>query len=550
MSKKLFLNNAYGILGFDASATEREVIRRQKEIEALLRIGNCPDYEYDVIPENDYRTEKNAADAAQRLLSLDKVIKENFFWFYIKDSADKRAVKLFREKKFTDALEVLKSKTVSSKSTIALRNLAVFESLVFSVSHTKKFLNASLKSWKAILDSDKQWSDFEKIITLNNPNISHENVEVFRKNVGKYLSGFYSDIAKESNKPEIFAAYSQAFSKHANDAIEDVIAPMVEIIRETSKSIEEFGAEVYVRNGLACLKQSKVLEGYMDALNAAFARIEQLGDVVYNSSIATTYRDEAAMTVNKTAAKIFNNIPDDTDVSKSLRVQISTMLEDAYNFCSAKSLTEEHLKKARSTFAYSMDSIAHRDDWREFDRNMRMGYTSLAIRSLDKILMDLSICEEYRADLEKIREKFSYNHEKEPDGYYQALAESDDGDDDTFELPEAEDEEEDESEEEGGYNVTKVSVLERKLDKTTDPTDIAIGFMIAIVISGVIVGAIIGIVALIVSLSTSNRISSAERECNKYGLESYTCKSSQKKNDVKCDYGLENGEYVVKCEVD
>ena len=48
MSKTLFTENAYNVLGLDSSASEKEILKRSREIENLLKIDEVPGYDLDL----------------------------------------------------------------------------------------------------------------------------------------------------------------------------------------------------------------------------------------------------------------------------------------------------------------------------------------------------------------------------------------------------------------------------------------------------------------------------------------------------------------------
>ena len=88
MSKTFFTENAYNVLGLDSSASEKEILKRSREIENLLKIDEIPEYELDLPFSKEVRTETKVKKAAERLTTPDKKIIETFFWFFLKDNTD------------------------------------------------------------------------------------------------------------------------------------------------------------------------------------------------------------------------------------------------------------------------------------------------------------------------------------------------------------------------------------------------------------------------------------------------------------------------------
>ena len=89
-------NNAYHILGLDTSASEKELLKRSKEIINRIKIDDTPEYDLDLGMFEDFRTEDSVKEALQRLQAPKKRIREYFFWFQISDSVDEQALGLLK----------------------------------------------------------------------------------------------------------------------------------------------------------------------------------------------------------------------------------------------------------------------------------------------------------------------------------------------------------------------------------------------------------------------------------------------------------------------
>ena len=69
-------------LGLDTSASEKNILKRSKEIVNHLKVDDTPVYDLDVGFLKDFRTEDAVKDALQRLQASKKRIKEYFFWYH------------------------------------------------------------------------------------------------------------------------------------------------------------------------------------------------------------------------------------------------------------------------------------------------------------------------------------------------------------------------------------------------------------------------------------------------------------------------------------
>ena len=76
-------NNAYRILGLDATASQKEILKRHNEITSRLKIDDCPEYDLDIGVPKKFRTEEAVKIALKELQSPKENIKEYFFWFQI-----------------------------------------------------------------------------------------------------------------------------------------------------------------------------------------------------------------------------------------------------------------------------------------------------------------------------------------------------------------------------------------------------------------------------------------------------------------------------------
>ena len=359
MSRALFTENAYNILGLDSSASEKEILKRSREIENLLKIDEVPEYDSDLPFSKDVRTEAKVKKAAERLTTPDKKIAETFFWFFIKDNVDEKALKLFREGDPVKALEVLQSKAAASPNNFtAMRNKAVLESLIFTEKAQNKYLEASLKSWQTILTSDKQWSDFKKVYKLNNPDASDALFENFEKNVEKILAGFYESMSKTEGKPEVYAAFGKRFSAHSDSFERDTLDPLLNKLDDLTRKIQKFKPEFdessYDKDDKCLVEGSRdLIEKFKNESDAITDDIQALGDKVWNSSKAKVVRDKNALALRGLAVIVSNNSnPVKYSIDKRL---IDDVLDTAYNISSEGSVVEKKLEDDLKT-AKEMDA--------------------------------------------------------------------------------------------------------------------------------------------------------------------------------------------------
>ncbi|NQU83549.1 MAG: hypothetical protein HQ536_02455, partial [Parcubacteria group bacterium] len=107
--QNLLKNNAYHILGLDITSSQKDILKRSKEIIKRLQIDDFPEYALDINMFDDFRTESTAREAVQKLQSPKKKIKEYFFWLQIIDEVDAEALELIKLKDYKKALKTWES---------------------------------------------------------------------------------------------------------------------------------------------------------------------------------------------------------------------------------------------------------------------------------------------------------------------------------------------------------------------------------------------------------------------------------------------------------
>lgn len=489
MSKTFFTENAYNVLGLDSSASEKEILKRSREIENLLKIDEIPEYELDLPFSKEVRTETKVKKAAERLTTPDKKIIETFFWFFIKDNTDEKALKLFKDGDYVGALETLQSKvTASPNSFTAVRNKAVLESLIFTEKAQNKYLEASLKSWQTILISDKQWADFKKVYRLNNPDVSDTLFENFKKNAEKILAGFYESMSKTADKPEIYAAYSKRFSAHSDSFDKDTLDPLLNKLNACTEKIHrytiEFDTNDYQTKKWLSEKSRDKITDLKDEADAITDEIQALGKGVWDNSKTKVVRDKNAAALRGLAIDIVNNsdvfdCPEDKELADEV-------LETAYNICSDDSATEKRIEKDQKDFGGLESAKLFKEKFDSVTRHIEARRFNLAVSEIDELLAMDDIPEETKANLRSIRYKCSNASTYASSSYVGRTGG-------------------------GGWGW--------------------LGWLIVAIICGIIWFAI--------HQSNQNKLNDTLNICSKKGISSSECKSSQSKNGVTCkDSGL------------
>ena len=303
---KLFSHNAYNILGLDSSATQKEIIRQSKKLAATLGIEESVSLANDInVICKPARTEVSVKHAAERLNSPTKRIYEYFFWFEAGTKDDEHALDLLRRNRYDEALELWQAR--ADKSSTALRNLAIASSIIFESTGYKKYLKLSLGTWKALVSSDKFWSHFEKIYSLNDEiSTSKETIIDFRDTLSDQLSDFYSDVSNERKDDTMYQAYIVSLGVKSQKVHEEVLSPIFEQIHKGLKELEDIS--ITDSDTTLSTQSSMLIKRVVKRLDESFQKIKNLG--LYDDTDAKSMRDEAAKVINALATKIYNGLGD------------------------------------------------------------------------------------------------------------------------------------------------------------------------------------------------------------------------------------------------
>lgn len=505
MSRVLFTENAYSILGLESSASEKEILKRSREIENLLKIDEVPEYDIDFVFSKDSRTEAKVKKAAEKLTSPNKKIIETFFWIFIKDSIDEKALKLFRDGNYVDAIDVLQSKiTASPHSFTTIKNKAVLESLIFTEKAQKKYLEASIKSWKEILHSDKQWSDFKKIYKLNNPDVSDVLFNSFRKNAEKILSEFYEGMCKHEKDPAIYAAFSDHFTVHSESFEKNTLDPLLNNLNDLTRRISKYDIDFDVvghdgKRKHVSETSAKIITKFKDTSDEITDEIVEFGDGVWQSSKVKVVRDNNAMALRRLAIDIINSsdifeYPIDKELADGI-------LEVAYNICSDNSVVEKKIEKDQEDFEKIESAKKFKEKFDKAMGHVETRHFGLAISEIDELLSMDDVSEETKANLRNLRCKCANAN---------TLTTSYSKNSKSYKTP-----------------YTK-----------KNGSDLAwLGWLILAII--------IGTIWFAIHQSNQNKLNETLNICADKGISSSACKSSQSKNGVKC-----TGSFYITCEKD
>lgn len=245
----LIEHNAYRILGLSNNVTQKDILKRSKEVKNRLKIDDYPKYDLDVnLPEN-FRTEESVNDALKRLQNGKKNLIEYFFWFDIADTIDEDALNYLQyddATSFDHAMLIWKnaSETENSVGLFYKKNLTVLYCLSLLNEENDSYLKESMSNWKEIIDSDKFWILFEKkYAMINDQVINADVIREFKENVVKYVSDIYHDLYLQYNNTKYVKDFQDVFGTLGEKTEKNLLKPIHQSIYDTVEELTKIDLE-------------------------------------------------------------------------------------------------------------------------------------------------------------------------------------------------------------------------------------------------------------------------------------------------------------------
>lgn len=311
----VILGNSYNILGLDNSSSEKEVLRRSKEVANLLKIDEVPDYSSDIGEVKGMRTEQSVKEAVQKLSEPKKRIKECFFWFDIQDSTDEKAISGIKEANYSEAIKLWKEgiRESNSKELFYRKNLAILYTFLLSIGEQEKsYAKEAIDLWVELLKSDKFWENYTKLYKLNDYlNTSSSIIEDFKEHASKHLSDIYTELSQKS-KASYLSDFTQAFGVKGEKLERNILNPIYNNINDVVQELEAMKiSEDGIVDEEEMTKVKTLIKKFQDDLN----KIIELG--LYEDSQTKLIRDRAASAIRTVVLDIYNNLRE-TDKSIAL----------------------------------------------------------------------------------------------------------------------------------------------------------------------------------------------------------------------------------------
>lgn len=299
-------NNAYHILGLDTSASERDILKRSKEIINRLKADDAPTYDLDIGLFNDFRTEDSVKNALQQLQAPKKRIKEYFFWFQMADSVDEQVLGLFKLKDYLNAIRTWEnaSEGQNTKAFFYKKNLAILYCLVLSAEDNKDYLRSSLVAWKELINSDKFWTSFSKVYRLHDEQTASEDIiSDFKNHTVEYLSDIYTELHHRHKNSDYINEFQKVFSIKGEKIEKSVLGPTYHAISKAVESLEKMEVS---KDGKFDKEESEMIKSLVASVSSELNKLIDLG--LYDDGQTKIMRDRAANALRSIVLDLHNNL--------------------------------------------------------------------------------------------------------------------------------------------------------------------------------------------------------------------------------------------------
>lgn len=313
-------SNAYRILGLDASSSQKDVLKRSKEIINRLKIDETPVYETDIDVSEALRTESSVKEASEKLQLPKKRIKEYFFWFQIADDVDEQALKLLKQNKYEQALAVwLKaSDSSTAKALFYKKNLALLYCLLLTKEDNKQYLQDSLRAWSDVMNSEKFWSAFSKLYALHDEQTSNQEIiDDFRGQVVAHLSDIYTEFNQTHEDDGYINEFQKVFSGKGGRIEKTVLNPIYGTINGAVEALEKMKIS---EDGVFDKDEADLVKKSVGTIQSELNRLIDLG--LYDDSQSKLMRDRAANALRAIVLDLHNNLNEYNRSKKLLEVAI------------------------------------------------------------------------------------------------------------------------------------------------------------------------------------------------------------------------------------
>lgn len=211
----MIIENSYNILWLDITSTQKQIIKRWKDILKYVAIWEIPDFDNDLYFVKEYRNEIYIKEAIDNLSNPKNRLINIFFWLDIENEDDKKVFELINNKDFIWAISLLK-KSDNEKNIAILYSLVLLDKDISNIELDDTPLELTEKliiMFYKLSKNEKFWKLFEQKFYLHDDLSTDKKIlKEFKSNLGEYLSDLFYDISKNIWDDNVLKIFNKHFS--------------------------------------------------------------------------------------------------------------------------------------------------------------------------------------------------------------------------------------------------------------------------------------------------------------------------------------------------
>lgn len=315
----ILYNNAYGILGLLADATQKEITKRVKNLEKLVYIDEIPQYDYDFRLYNNLRNLENIKQASQDLSDAKKHILHYFFRLYINNDKNEEIFKSIETNfSYNNIFELYNSS--NTKDLIFKKNIAI--TLTLGLISNKEYSSIDIEKiiyiWKDLLSDEKYAKDFQRLYMLDDElGIDECLFNDLNDRIREALLEIFSDISKSANDVSILAQFINIFDLSDEDLS---LSQVEDCYKEIDKYISILKEMNISEDGVFDDEEKATVKKCLTTFQTELNKLKDLN--LYDNVKTILLRDTIATTIRLQIIDIFNNLDEDESAQKLLEFSI------------------------------------------------------------------------------------------------------------------------------------------------------------------------------------------------------------------------------------
>lgn len=309
MMNNIVYNNAYGLLGLLPNSTQKEITRRNKEIEKFLQIGEIPEYSFDFVFYNQNRNLQNVRNAFFNVSNINNQMLHHFFRVYA--NTDKQFEILENiEKNFSYEKIISIYEGLGKKNFIIKKNVAIALTIFLmskNVNNVEEVANFCIDLWSTIIGNEKYIKDYKKIFLLDDEiGIEESLLNDISVSIVKELTKVFSDISKFYNNNQILSEFINKFQLNDTIFSLDTVEEIYNNIHNSIKILDNLNIS---EDGIFDDDEKRTLKSCLQNFQEEFNKLIDLG--LYENEKTVILRDLVATKIRIQILDLFNNLSED-----------------------------------------------------------------------------------------------------------------------------------------------------------------------------------------------------------------------------------------------